>query len=213
MQLLDIANNGDLITFKSEPERIMTLSMTQKEAEEYLLSRGIEQVREGLTEDDAIVVGQNPQFTMDIINNKSAKTLGISKDKIIQIAIDDNAPRSSWYFQKLTGILDSPIGSLNVHFAFPGMKVMMFEGNSKDAKGLIPENSPQKCVSAGQIGITNMSRRHVGMIGVRFEDNDEFGPTGEPFKGTNVVGSVVKGLENLEKLKEGDVVYVTRKNQ
>lgn len=212
MQLLDIASSGDLITLKSDPERIMTLSMTQKEAEDYLVSRGIKQEREGLTEDDAIVVGQNPQFTMDIINNKSVKTLGIEKDKIIQIAIDDNAPRSSWYFQKLTGLLDSPIGSLKVHFAFPGMKVMMFEGNSKDAKGLIPENSPQKCISAGQIGITNMSRRHVGMVGVRFEDNDEYGPTGEPFNGTNIVGSVVKGLKNLEKLKEGEIVYVTRKN-
>ncbi|MGF7118009.1 methyl-coenzyme M reductase-associated protein Mmp3 [Methanobacterium oryzae] len=211
MQLLDIANSGDLITFKSDPERIMTLSMTQKEAEEYLLSHGIKQEREGLTEDDAIVVGQNPQFTMDIIKNKSVKTLGIAEDNIIQIAMEDSAPRSSWYFQKLTGLLDSPIGSLKIHFAFPGMKVMMFEGNSKDAKGLIPENSPQKCVSAGQIGITNMSRRHVGMVGIRFEDNDEYGPTGEPFKGTNIVGSVVKGLKNLEKLKEGEVVYVTRK--
>ncbi|MEN4017286.1 MAG: hypothetical protein PQ975_03370 [Methanobacterium sp.] len=33
---------------------------------------------------------------------------------------------------------------------------------------------------------------------------------GEPFDGTNVVGMVVKGLENLEKFKEGDIVYVAR---
>jgi len=48
------------------------------------------------------------------------------------------------------------------------------------------------------------------MVGVRFEDNDEFGPTGEPFGGTNIVGRVVKGLEYLEKFEEGDMVYVTR---
>ena len=88
---------------------------------------------------------------------------------------------------------------------------MMFEGKAKDARGLVPENIPPKCVNAGQIGITNMSRRHVGMIGIRFEDNDEFGPTGEPFAGTNIIGSVVKGLENLEKFKEGETVYVARK--
>lgn len=210
MQLLDIANSGDYITFKSDPERIMTLSMTQKDAEEHLSSRGIEQIREGLDDDNAIVVGQNPMFTTDIIKEKKVKTLGINKDEIIYIDIDDNAPRSSWYFQKLTGLLDSPIGSLKVHFAFPGMKVMMFEGKSKEAKGLLPENTPPKCVIAGQIGITNMSRRHVGMVGVRFEDNDEFGPTGEPFGGTNIVGRVVKGLENLEKFKEGEIVYVAR---
>jgi len=211
MQLLDIANPGDYITVKAEPERIMTLSMTQKDAEEYLSSRGIEQIREGLDEDDAVIVGQNPVYTMDIIGEKKVKTFGIKKDEIIYIDLDDNAPRSSWYFQKITGLLDSPIGSLKVHFAFPGMKVMMFEGKSKEAKGLIPENIPPTCVSAGQIGITNMSRRHIGMIGVRFEDNDEFGPTGEPFGGTNIVGKVVKGLENLEKFKEGETVYVTRK--
>jgi putative methanogenesis marker protein 3 len=210
MQLMDIANPGDYITFKSEPERIMTLSMTQKEAKEYLSSKGVEHIREGLKEDDAIIVGQEPQFTMDIIKEGKVKTLGINKDEIIYIDINNTAPRSSWYFQKLTGLVDSPIGSLKVHFAFPGMKVMMFEGRSKDAKGLIPENTPPKCVTAGQIGITNMSRRHVGMVGVRFEDNDEFGPTGEPFGGTNIVGKVVEGLENLEKFKEGDVVYVAK---
>jgi len=210
MQLLDIASTGDYITFKSDPERIMALSMTQGEAEKYLSSKGVKQIREGLKDDDAIIVGQEPGFTMDIIKKRKVKTLGINKDEIIYIDIDDMASRSSWYLQKLTGLVDSPIGSLKVHFAFPGMNVMMFEGRSKDARGLIPENIPSKCVTAGQIGITNMSRRHVGMIGVRFEDNDEFGPTGEPFGGTNIVGRVVKGLENLEKFKEGDTVYVAR---
>lgn len=211
MQLLDIANSGDYITVKADPERVMTLSMNQKDAEKYLSSRGIEQIREGLTDDDAIIVGQNPVFTMDIINEKKVKTFGIKEDEIIYIDLEENAPRSSWYFQKITGLLDSPIGSLKVHFAFPGMKVMMFEGKSKEARGLIPENTPPKCVNAGVIGITNMSRRHVGMIGVRFEDNDEFGPTGEPFGGTNIVGKVIKGIENLEKFKEGETVYVARK--
>ncbi len=211
MQLLDIANSGDYITIKSDPERIMALSMTQKEAEEYLSSKGIEQIRDGLDDDDAVVIGQNPVFTMDIINEKKVKTTGVKSDEIVYIELDNTAPRSSWYFQKITGLLDSPIGSLKVHFAFPGMKVMMFEGKTKEARGLIPENIPQKCVGAGEIGITNMSRRHVGMIGIRFEDNDEFGPTGEPFGGTNVVGRIVKGLENLEKFKEGEIVYVARK--
>lgn len=210
MQLLDIANASDYVTIKSEPERIMTLSMTQKEAEEFLSSKGVEQIREGLEDDDAIVVGQEPRFTMDIIKEGKVKTRGINKDHIIYVDVDYNAPRSSWYFEKLTGLIDSPIGSLKVHFAFPGMKVMMFEGKAKDARGLVPENIPTQCINAGQIGITNMSRRHVGMIGVRFENNDEFGPTGEPFNGTNIVGKVVKGLENLEKFKEGDVVYVAR---
>lgn len=210
IQLLDIANAGDYITVESDPERIMTLKMTQKEAEEFLSSKGIEQIREGLKEDDAVIVEQVPKFTMDIIKEGKVKTRGINKDDIIYIEVYDEAPRSSWYFQKYTGLIDSPIGTLKVHFAFPGMKVMMFEAKIQDAKGLVPENTPKQCINAGLIGITNMSRRHVGMIGVRFENNDEFGPTGEPFSGTNIVGKVIKGLENLEKFKEGDIVYVTR---
>ncbi|MGZ7159269.1 MAG: methyl-coenzyme M reductase-associated protein Mmp3 [Methanobacterium sp.] len=210
IQLLDIADVGDNITVESEPKRIMTLKMTQKEAEEFLSSKGVEQIREGLKDDDAVIVEQDPKYTMDILKEGKVKTRGVNKDEIIYIEIYDTAPRSSWYFQKYTGLIDSPIGSLKVHFAFPGMKVMMFEAKVKDAKGLVPENTPKKCITAGLIGITNMSRRHVGMIGVRLENNDEFGPTGEPFSGTNIVGKVIKGLENLENFKDGDTVYVTR---
>jgi putative methanogenesis marker protein 3 len=211
IQLMDIANQGDRITVKTVPERIMTLAMTQKEAGEFLESRGIKQVREGSDADNAVVVKQEPQFTMDIIAQKQAITTGVPEDEMIYIELNEKTPKSSWYFKKITGLLDSPVGSLNVMFAFPGMKVMMFRGNSKESKGLIPENNPVKCVKAGEIGITNMSRRQIGVLGVRFEDNDEFGPTGEPFQGTNIIGKVIKGLENLEKFKEGETVYVARR--
>lgn len=210
IELMDIAGEGDRITVQTVPERIMTLSMTQKEAEDYLKSRGIKQIREGSQEDNDVVVIQEPNYTMEIIDQKQAKTTGVPKDSIVFIEITDKAPKSTWYFKKITGLLDSPVGSLNVMFAFPGMKVMMFRGNSKESKGLIPENNPQGCVKAGEIGITNMSRRQIGVVGVRFEDNDEFGPTGEPFLGTNIIGKVIEGIENLEKFKEGETVYVAR---
>lgn len=211
IQLMDLAGKDDQITVKAVPERIMTLAMTQEDAGEFLKSRGIEQIREGSEDDDAVVVKQEPQFTMDIIDQKQVKTMGIPEDEIVYIDISDNAPKSSWYFKKITGLLDSPVGSLNVMFAFPGMKVMMFKGNPRESKGLIPENTPKGCVKAGEIGITNMSRRQIGVVGVRFEDNDEFGPTGEPFQGTNIIGNVVEGIENLEKFKEGETVYVARR--
>lgn len=211
IQLMDIARKEDKITVKTIPERIMTLSMTQKEAGELLKLRGIDQIREGSQDDDAVVVEQEPRYTMEIIDQKQVKTLGVPDDKIVYIDITDKAPHSTWYFQKTTGLLDSPVGSLNVMFAFPGMKVMMFKGNPLESKTLVPENTPKGCVKAGEIGVTNMSRRQIGVIGVRFENNDEFGPTGEPFQGTNIVGNIVKGIENLEKFKEGDVVYVARR--
>ncbi len=209
MELLDIAREGDTVTFKTEPERIMTLSLTQNKAQELLNQQGIEQVRDGVVDDNAIIIRQEPRFTMDIIGERSVKTFGINEEDLIYITVNDEATRSSWYFKKITGLLDSPVGSLKVHFAYPGTKVMMFEGSPKDSKGLIPENSPQEKVEAGEIGLTNMSKRYTGMVGVRFEENNEFGPTGEPFQGTNILGKVMKGLEKLEKYKEGEIVYVT----
>ncbi len=211
MQLLDIANYSDEVTLKTSPGRIMTLSMTQKEAGEFLKSKGVKQIRDGLEDDQAVVVRQEPHFTMDIMAKGEVKTFGIPEEDLVHVELDNQAPRSSWYFQKITGLLDSPVGSLKVHFAFPGMKLLMFQAIPKESKGLIPENTPEDLVKAGQIAVTNMSRRHIGMVGVRFEDNKEFGPTGEPFQGTNIIGKVLRGMENLEKYKEGDTIYVTRR--
>ncbi len=148
---------------------------------------------------------------MDIIDQKQVITHGVPDDKIVYIELNEKAPKSSWYFKKITGLLDSPVGSLDVMFAYPGMNVMMFKGNPLESKNLIPENTPKGLVNAGEIGITNISRRQIGVIGVRFEKNDEFGPTGEPFQGTNIIGNIVMGIENLEKFKQGDKVYVARR--
>jgi putative methanogenesis marker protein 3 len=211
MQLLDIASFGDEVTIQTSPTRIMTLAMTQKEAEEFLHENGVKQIREGLQEDEAVVVRQEPHYTMDIIAQGEVKTYGIPEEDLLHVELYDDTPRSTWYFQKITGLLDAPVGSLKVHFAFPGMKLLMFKDVPKESKGLIPENTPKDVVKAGEIGVTNMSRRHIGMVGVRFEDNKEFGPTGEPFQGTNIIGKMAEGIENLEKYKEGDTIYVTRK--
>ena len=212
IQLLDIAREGDEVTFKTEPNRIMALALTQKEAQQLLDKHGIKQIREGLIDDDAVVVVQEPRFTMDIIGENQAKTFGIPEEKLIHLEIyDEKAPRSSWYFKKITGLLDSPVGALKIQFAFPGTKVMMFQGSSRDSKGLVPENIPKDKVEKGEIALTNMSKRNIGILGIRFEDNTEFGPTGEPFKSTNIFGKVLKGIENLEKFKEGETVYVTIK--
>lgn len=214
MEILDIANSGDIITVKSSPERIMALAMSQKEATDYLESIGIDHEREGIVTDDAFIVSQEPEFTLDIIKNGSVTTKAINKEELNLIDIFDNeAPRSSWYFKKVTGLVEKPVGVLKVHFAFPGMKIAMFEGDSNEAKGLIPENTPKSSVEAGEIGITNMSKKNVGLIGIRFENNNEFGPTGEPFESTNIVGKIKTNLKIFEKLEEGSLLYIQRDDE
>jgi UPF0288 family protein (methanogenesis marker protein 3) len=54
--------------------------------------------------------------------------------------------------------------------------------------------------------MTNDSRKGSGLVGVRLSANKEFGPTSEPFEGTNIIGYVID-TEKLNKVKEKENVY------
>ena len=70
-----------------------------------------------------------------------------------------------------------------------------------------PENIPQGKVPAAALGLTNDARKGTGMVGIRLSENTEFGPTSEPFDGTNLIGTVID-TEKLKSLKEGQTVYI-----
>jgi putative methanogenesis marker protein 3 len=212
MEIIDIAKENDFITVKSERQRLMLLNKTQSEATEILSQAGVEHLIDGIVDDDAIVVEQSPKHTIDILKEGQVITKSISKDDLCKIKFVDNAPRSVKYFKRLSGLLENPIGKIKVHFAVPGMHIVIFEGDKKAAKGLVPENNPVENVIRGQIGITNMASKSAGLIGIRFEDNSEFGPTAESFEATNIIGDIVSDYDALEKLKEGVEVYVTESN-
>jgi UPF0288 family protein (methanogenesis marker protein 3) len=84
--------------------------------------------------------------------------------------------------------------------------VFLFQAKIQKTTNVKPENTPVEEVGAGALAMTNESCKGVGMVGVRTSDNSEFGPTSEPFSGTNVIG-VVRETEKLGALKEGDMVY------
>ena len=212
MEIIDIAKENDFITVKAEQQRLMLLNKTQSEATEILSAAGVEHLIDGLIDDDAIIVEQQPKHTIDIIKEGHVITKAIKKEDICTIKFVDNAPRSVRYFKFLSGLLENPVGKIKVHFAVPGMHIVIFEGDKKLAKGLIPENNPVDKVIRGQIGITNMASKSAGLIGIRFEDNVEFGPTAEAFEATNIIGDITSDYERLEKLKEGVVIYVTESN-
>ncbi len=208
MELFDIAKEGDVITVRSSPDRIMLMMMTQKEAEEKLESLGINHVRTGNDDDDAIIVTQEPESTVGIIEAGEVTTFGLASDELLKIKLTDKAPRTRWYLEKITGLAEKPVGTLKVYFAVPDMNMFMFNGDNDESKGLIPENNPTDIMKAGEIGVTNMSKKNVGLIGIRTIDTTDFGPTGEPFSATNVVGEVVGNIEGLNKLKDGSTLYI-----
>ena len=212
MEIIDIAKENDFITVKSEQQRLMLLNKTQREASEMLSQVGVEHMIDGLIDDDAIIVEQSPKHTIDILKEGKVITKAVPRKDLCTIKFVDNAPRSVKYFKFISGLLENPVGKIMVHFAVPGMHIVIFEGDKKIAKGLVPENCPVDKVIRGQIGITNMASKSAGLIGIRFEDNVEFGPTAESFEATNIIGDITSDYEHIEKLKEGVEVYVTESN-
>ena len=212
MEIIDIAKENDFITVKSEQQRLMLLNKTQHEANEILSKAGVEHMIDGIIDDDAIIVEQVPKHTIDILKEGKVITKAVNREDVTTIKFVKNAPRSVKYFKFLSGLLENPIGKIKVHFAVPGMHIVIFEGDKKLAKGLVPENNPVDKVIRGQIGITNMASKSAGLIGIRFEDNLEFGPTAESFEATNIIGEITSDYDHIEQLKEGVEVYVTESN-
>jgi putative methanogenesis marker protein 3 len=211
-QLIHLVPEGAAVTMFTDPVRIMTIGMTQIEAKAFLESKGLKQKRTGDGADDSMVVEQEPELTMEAIASPEIETFGIRLDQIRDVELaDDVAPDTSHYIRKMTGLDHKPIGTMKVHFTFEGMPLVTFEGNATVASNLIPENafSNEKGVARGEIGVTNMARPNRGLIGIRLEPSNEFGPTGEEDHGTNMSGSVVSDLNALMSgLKDGDIVYV-----
>jgi len=86
--------------------------------------------------------------------------------------------------------------------------MITFEGNPREAADLIPEATFENVSARGDLGVTNMSRPNRGLIGIRLEESEEFGPTGEERYGTNIVGKLVSDLERLmDEVKDGDILY------
>jgi len=214
-ELMDYARFGDTIYTLTEPKWMMMVGKSQKEAEEFFERENIEQVREGNENDDAIVVDQAPALTMEIVDRGTVRTVGVDAEGVLEVELfHKDAPKTVWYFKKITGLINRPIGSLKVHFSVPGMMVL-FQGNAEEAGTLVPENLPKEGVKKGILGVTNMSRASRGLMGIRLNDSKEYGPTGESFDGANLVLSLSSlapsTLSFLSKLKEGDMIYVKEK--
>ncbi|MBL7117473.1 MAG: methanogenesis marker 3 protein [Candidatus Syntrophoarchaeum sp.] len=214
-ELMDYARSGDTIYTVTEPKWMMVVGKSQKEAEEFFERENIEQVREGNKNDDAIVADLEPALTMEIVDRGAVRTVGVDAEGVFEVELyHTEAPKTVWYFKKITGLINRPIGNLKVYFTAPGMMVL-FHGNADEAGTLVPENLPKEGVKKGILGVTNMSRSNRGIMGIRLNDSKEYGPTGESFDGANLVLSLSSitpsKLSFLSKLKEGDVIYVKEK--
>lgn len=208
IELIKIAPEASRLAARSSPERVMILGMGFEEAEKMLNERGLKLEKAGYTGDDAIIVEQDPDTTIEIMGAGEVAGFGVRSDKIINVRFyDDLAPKTLDFFRHSLRLKDRPLGPLPVYYTYENTYLFRSEKEAEAYKELTPENVPKSKVGAGEIGVTNQAAKRYGMIGVRLTDDERYGPTGEKFECTNIIGKVIEP-ERLKGIKAGDVVYI-----
>ena len=208
IELVKIAEKGSKIAVTSNPKRILLIGMSFDEAEKLLNERGIKLEKKGYTEEDAVIVEQEPDTTMEMIKGGVVTGLGVKSDHIINVKFyDELAPQTLDFLRHSLRLKDRPLGPLPVFFTYENTYLFRTEKGAESYKEIIPENTPKTKVLAGDIGVTNQAAKRYGMIGVRLIDDDKYGPSGEKFECTNIIGKVVEP-ERLKIVEEGDTIYI-----
>ncbi len=162
----------------------------------------------GYTGDDAVVVEQSPVTTMQILKEGRVSVTSIPADRMVSIELyDDLAPKTLDYFRHVVGLKEKPVGPLPVYFVYENTVLFKPVISATSYKEILPENTPVDVVRAGQIGVTNQAAKNAGLVGVKLEDDPRYGPSGEKFLATNIVGRILD-LEKLRDVKEEETVYV-----
>jgi putative methanogenesis marker protein 3 len=205
IEVVRLAQEHDIIAVSVQPERIDLLGLPVQRAKEIASVRGLTLV---IDKDagERIVVSQDPGTTLEVLAEKKVTITSAPLDKVIDIELDDiHAPASCAVFRRITGLVEHDAGMLPVFMKFDD--VVLFRPEIPGGIRLNPENSPVDEAPAAGLGITNDSRKNAGLVGVRLSVNREFGPTSEPFEGTNMIGRVIE-TEKLKKVKEREKVYI-----
>ena len=208
IELIKIAQPGNKIAVIANPERVMILGMSFQEAEKTLSARGLRLEKSGYMGDDAVIVEQYPDTTIGVIAAGSVTGLGVKSDKIINVRFyDDLAPITLDFFRHSLRLKDLPLGPLPVVYTYENTYLFKAEKEAEAYKEINPENVPKTKVEAGEIGVTNQAAKRYGMIGVRLVEDKKYGPTGEKFECTNIIGKVIEP-ERLKGMKVGDIIYI-----
>jgi putative methanogenesis marker protein 3 len=207
-EMLDHVGEGDRLLVKTVPRRMVVVGMTQAEASRLLQQEGVRHVRVGDERDEAVIIEQRPELTLEVKEEGVAVTLGVDPGAVIRVRLwEEKAPRSVAHFRAVAEMVTSPVGKLSVTAATEEI-LLLSSVRGKTFKSLPPENVAEGEVEEGMLGVTNSFRRLTGLVGVRLRPSRTFGPTGEALEATNLIGRVVGGMESLKNREAGDVIYV-----
>lgn len=213
MELVKMAEAGNKLLVNTTPPQIMLHGKSFLEAEKEMAQFGVELVREGDVSDEALIVSQEPDTTIEILRAGTVRVTGVESSKILSIELYDNsAPNTLDFFRHAIGLQFRPVGILPLIMMYENTYIFKAEKPAEKYKEILPENTPKEKVAAGEIGVTNQAAKRMGMVGVKTKDDDMFGPTGEKFISTNIIGRILD-MEKLQHFKEGDKVYVIERNR
>ena len=209
LELIKLAEKGQRLSVECLPPQIVLLGHSFEEVEPVLSSIGVKLVRDGYTGEDAVIVRQDPLTTLEILGEAKVTAYAVSREKLIEVELyPQKAPKSVDFFRHALGLKTKTVGKLPVYMIYDNTYLFKTEKEVIKYKEILPENIPTGKVFAGEIGITNQAAKRMGTIGIRLIDDDLFGPTGEKFSSTNIIGRIIYP-EKLHGIKEGDAIYVS----
>jgi UPF0288 family protein (methanogenesis marker protein 3) len=151
---------------------------------------------------------QYPEATMEILKQKKVKLICIPANRLVAIELYyEMAPKTLDYFRHVTGLKEKPVGPLPVYFVYENTLLFKPNIDAVSYKELLPENKPTSTVPAGSIGVSNQVSKKIGLVGVKLIDDKRYGPSGEKFEATNIIGRVLEP-EKLRDVKEGETIYL-----
>ncbi|WP_333786570.1 methyl-coenzyme M reductase-associated protein Mmp3 [Methanomethylovorans sp.] len=213
MELVNMAEVGHRLLINTTPPQIMLHGKSFREAEEELAPYGVKLIREGDVADEAVIVAQEPDTTIEILRAGTVRATGVDGSKMVSIELYDNAaPITLDFFRHAIGLQFRPVGIMPLIMMYENTYIFKAEKPAERYKEILPENTPKEKVASGEIGVTNQAAKRMGMVGVKTKDDDLFGPTGEKFISTNIIGRILD-IEKLRNFKEGDKIYVIERNR
>jgi putative methanogenesis marker protein 3 len=205
IELAKLAKDEDVILTRVVPGRIDLLGMPLAQAKTIAGANKVTLVADK-DEDGRIVVSQEPGTTLDVLHERAVTVTTAPYRQVIDIELDDAAaPLSCDVFRRITGLKEHDAGMMPALFTFDD--VYLFKPAIPTGVRIFPENTPRDEVPAAALAITNDSRKGAGLVGARLSANREFGPTSEPFEGTNIIGRVID-TDKLKMVKERQTVYI-----
>jgi putative methanogenesis marker protein 3 len=207
IEIVKLAKAGDVFRVRVNPRRFDLLGRSLADAQRIAADRKVRLPAD--TDEspaDRVIVGQEPGTTLEVLKKGAAAVETTPLANVIDIRLfDQHAPESCAIFRRLAGLTEHDVGVLPFFFTFED--VYLFKPHIPTGVRINPENIPQGEVPAAALGMTNDARKGSGLVGVRLVPSREFGPTSEPFDGTNIIGTVLS-TEKLGGIREKDLVYI-----